>query len=1046
MTEQRGTLDRGGDGFRGVNGDAAAASMDTTDLINILDAVEVPVVALRRDFTISYFNKAGAETLGLSQSDIGRTPRDISVLAGLPRLEQQCNQVISGGLEVRADFRDGDKWFVVRISPYTIVDRQVTGILLTFTNVTAFRSSIDQAIYERESAKAILNAVAEPLVVLSADQRIQSGNRAFYTKFGVSRDETQGVPLYELGKGAFEFGQLRMQLTEMLTHSSAFQPVEVDHVLTVEGKRTFILNAHALSFPGRSERRVLVSFQDITVRKQAEAGLRELNDTLEKQVRVRTEELGLIINTIPALAWSARPDGSAEFFNQHYLAYVGLSLEQLQGSGWTVAVHPDDLSTLLAAWQSMMATGKAGEVEGRLRRFDGEYRWFLFRTNPMRDKSGKLLRWYGTNIDIDDRRRAEEALRDSEQSLRLILDGIAGLVAIMGTTGEVEAVNRQVLDYFGKSTEEMKGWSTSDAVHPDDLPGVISAWRYSLETGSPYVVDHRLRRADGVYRWFHARGLPLLGEEGRVVRWYVLLTDIDDRRRAEEALQASERELGLTINTIPALAWSARPDGAAEFFNQHYLAYVGLPLQKLQESGWTTAVHPDDLGALFAAWQSMMAAGKGGEVEGRLRRFDGEYRWFLFRANPMLDESGNILKWYGTNADIHDRKQAEEKLRRSEAFLTEGQKLSRIGNFSWLVATDDIKWSDQIYRIFEFELGVPVTFELIGSRVHPEDLPLLYDMIGRAQSGVSDFEYEHRLLMPDQSIKYLHLIGHGARDREGRQEYIGAVQDVTQRRLSEEALGKARSDLANVARVTSLGVLTASIAHEVNQPLSGIVTNASTCLRMLSADPPNVEGARETARRAIRDGNRASDVITRLRTLYSKKDLSPESMDLNEATREVTSLSLSELHSKGVILRHELADDLPPVIGDRVQLQQVILNLLRNAADAMSGIDDRPRDLLVRTEREEGDRVRLSVKDAGVGFTAQAAEKLFEAFFTTKTDGMGIGLSISRSIIEAHRGRLWAAPNDGPGATFAFSIPCSREGLTDGENRVQWRDTFTGTA
>jgi PAS domain S-box-containing protein len=606
----------------------------------------------------------------------------------------------------------------------------------------------------------------------------------------------------------------------------------------------------------------------------------------------------------------------------------------------------------------------------------------------------------------------------------------------MSATGEVEVVNRQASDYFGKTFEEMKGWATSDAVHPDDVPGVISAWRHSVETVSPYDVDHRLRRADGVYRWFRARGLPLRDDEGHALRWYVLLTDIDEQKRAEEALLARERELSVIVNTVPALAWSARPDGSAEFFNQHYLAYVGLPLEQLQGSGWTVAVHPDDLGALIAAWQSMMGAGKAGEVEGRLRRFDGEYRWFLFRTNPMLDESGNILKWYGTNTDIDDRKRAEEQFRRSEAFLTEGQKLSRIGNFSWLVATDDLKWSDQLYRIFEFELGVPVTFELIGSRVHPEDLPLLYDMIGKAQRGVSDFEYEHRLLMPDRSIKYLHLIGHGTRDREGRQEYIGAVQDVTQRRLSEEALGKARSELANVARVTSLGVLTASIAHEVNQPLSGIVTNASTCLRMLSADPPNVEGARETARRAIRDGNRASDVVTRLRTLYSNKDLSPESMDLNEATREVTSLSLSELQSKRVILRHELADDLPPVIGDRIQLQQVILNLLRNASDAMSGVDDRPRELLIRTECDEGDRVRLSVKDAGVGFTPQAADKLFEAFFTTKSDGMGIGLSISRSIIEAHRGRLWATANDGPGATFAFSIPCRRESLADAETRV----------
>ena len=265
-------------------------------------------------------------------------------------------------------------------------------------------------------------------------------------------------------------------------------------------------------------------------------------------------------------------------------------------------------------------------------------------------------------------------------------------------------------------------------------------------------------------------------------------------------------------------------------------------------------------------------------------------------------------------------------------------------------------------------------------------------------------------------------------------------EDITQRKLSEEALAKARSELTNVARITSLGVLTASIAHEINQPLSGIITNASTCQRMLSADPPNVDGARETVRRTIRDGHRASDVITRLRTLYSKKEPSPESMDLNEATREVTALWLSELQRTGVMLRYELADDLPAVAGDRIQLQQVILNLLRNAADAMSTVDDRPRELLIRTERDQGNEVRLSVKDSGVGLTPQAAEKIFEAFYTTKTDGMGIGLSISRSIIEAHQGRLWATPNGGPGSTFSFAIPCALEGLADAETGINRAD------
>jgi C4-dicarboxylate-specific signal transduction histidine kinase len=385
--------------------------------------------------------------------------------------------------------------------------------------------------------------------------------------------------------------------------------------------------------------------------------------------------------------------------------------------------------------------------------------------------------------------------------------------------------------------------------------------------------------------------------------------------------------------------------------------------------------------------------------------------------------------------DISKRKQAEQALRRSEAFLAEAQHLSHTGSFSWRVATGEITWSEQLYRIYELENSVPVTLELIRTRVHPEDLTLYERMVEEARIGASDFEWQYRLLMPDHSIKYMHALARPTRDQDGQLEYIAAVQDVTARRLAEEARDKARSELTHVARVTSFGTLTASIAHELNQPLSGIVTNASTCLRMLAADPPNVDGARETARRTIRDGNRASEMITRLRALFSKKSTTIQALDLNEAIREVIALSMSELQKNRVILRPELAQDLPLVTGDRVQLQQVILNLLRNASDAMSTVDDRPRDLLIRTEPDDNDRVRLSVSDVGMGFEPQAADKLFEAFYSTKNEGMGIGLSVSRSIIEHHHGRLWATPNNGPGVTFSFSIPCRPEGLTSDGTR-----------
>ena len=412
-----------------------------------------------------------------------------------------------------------------------------------------------------------------------------------------------------------------------------------------------------------------------------------------------------------------------------------------------------------------------------------------------------------------------------------------------------------------------------------------------------------------------------------------------------------------------------------------------------------------------------------------VRRKDGTEFPVEISLSPLETEEGTLVS--GAVRDISDRKRAEDELRRSEAFLAEGQRLGQIGSYSWRPATDEITWSAELYRIYELEIGVPVTLELIRSRVHPEDVTLIEKMklVDQAREGGHTFEWRYRLLMPDHSIKYMHAVAHATRDQTGQSEYIASVQDVTPRRLAEEARDKAQSELANVARVMSLGALTASIAHEVNQPLSGIITNASTCLRMLATDPPQVDGARETARRTIRDGNRMSEVIARLRALFSKKEPTTESVNLNDAVLEVIALSIVELQKNRVMLCPELADDLPLITGDRVQLQQVILNLLRNGSDAMSTVEDRPRQLVIRTERDDGDRVRLTVQDAGIGFDPHAADRLFDAFYTTKGDGMGIGLSVSRSIIERHRGRLWATLNDGPGAAFSFSIPRTSEGL-----------------
>ena len=560
-------------------------------------------------------------------------------------------------------------------------------------------------------------------------------------------------------------------------------------------------------------------------------------------------------------------------------------------------------------------------------------------------------------------------------------------------------------------------------VHPDDFEGTLNYFRGFMALGRQSEFETRIRRFDGVYRWFQVRNNPLRNPEGDIVRWYGLLTDIHDRKLAEEAVAARERDLKVTVDTIPALVWSARADGTADFFNRHYLDYVGEPLDQMMDWQWTSAVHPDDLARLGVVWQQARETKQSTVCEARLRGADGKYRWFIFRANPLRDEAGRAVKWYGINIDIEDRKRAEERLRQSEASLADAQRVSSVGSFTWLPDTDEVSLSEELYRIFEFDGDLPTTFQQCAAMIDPDDRTLFAEKVALARAGMSHEDVDIRLRMRDGRIKYLRTASRATRRADGRELVVVTIQDITQRRLAEDAVNELRTELAHVSRVSTLGAMTASIAHEVNQPLSGIVTNAGTCLRMLASDPPNIDGARETARRTIRDGNRASEIVARLRALFSKKSEAADEVDLNEAARDVIALCASELRRSRVELEADLAGDLPAVVGDRIQLQQVILNLLLNAADALSGIDEGPRRATVRTGQDQDGNVQLTVEDNGVGIDPDNLAALFDAFYTTKPHGMGVGLSVSRSIIEHHRGRIWASPNAGAGASFTFAIP-----------------------
>jgi len=365
------------------------------------------------------------------------------------------------------------------------------------------------------------------------------------------------------------------------------------------------------------------------------------------------------------------------------------------------------------------------------------------------------------------------------------------------------------------------------------------------------------------------------------------------------------------------------------------------------------------------------------------------------------------------------------ELQRRESYLAEAQLLSHTGSFGWNVSSGEIYWSDETYRIFEFEPKTKMTLESIVQRTHPEDRQAVENLIERVSRERTEFDFGHRLLMTDGSTKYLRVVGRPSTDDGGHFEFVGAVMDMTERKRAEEALRQTRAALAHVTRVTTLGEITASIAHEVNQPLAAAITDSNTCLRWLERDPPNLEKARAAVLRSVKDSTRAADIIKRIRMLFKKGATQREPVDMNEVIREMIALLHDEAERYSVSIRAELAADLPKVMADRILLQQVVMNLMLNGVDAMKGTSI-PRELMMKSLHQNG-HLLVTVSDTGVGVASDQTAEIFEAFFTTKPEGTGMGLPISRSIVESHDGRLWVTANSGRGATFHFTLPSNIE-------------------
>jgi PAS domain S-box-containing protein len=504
--------------------------------------------------------------------------------------------------------------------------------------------------------------------------------------------------------------------------------------------------------------------------------------------------------------------------------------------------------------------------------------------------------------DITEQKRAQDALRESEQSLRSVIDGIPGLVGTLAANGDIEAVNRQILEYYGTTLEELKKrWQ--GMVHPEDLPRIIEGLTQSIASGEPFEVEFRPRRFDGVYRWFQARTLPFRDANGRIVRWYNLLIDIDERKRAEEALRESEQSLRSAIDGIPGLVGILAPNGDVEAVNRQIYEYCGQTLEELRNWGTNGTVHPEDLPHTAEIFGKSIAAGTPYQFEHRLRRFDGEYRWFDDRGVPIRDNSGRITRWYVLLTDIEDRTRALARLQQMQA------------------------------------------------------------------------------------------------------------------------------EFARMNRVSIMGELAASLSHEITQPIASARNNARAAMNFLDRKPLDLREVREALDCVVGDADRAGNIIGRIRDQIRKAPPRKDHFDLNAAITEVIALARSAIIRNGVSVQARLADELPSVHGDRVQLQQVALNLILNAVEAMGSAAAGARELSISTEQDQAG-VLVAVRDSGPGIDPTNLERVFEAFYTTKSSGTGMGLAICRSIIDAHGGRLWAEANEPRGALFQFTLPGNERELT----------------
>ncbi len=627
------------------------------------------------------------------------------------------------------------------------------------------------------------------------------------------------------------------------------------------------------------------------------------------------------------------------------------------------------------------------------------------------------------------RLRAEKELRENHYLMELATRaGKMGLWMRDVKKGEFW-VNPHLRALFGFNENEAIQFNEMfGRIHPDDRDRISDEVSIAEKAGLAFEGEFRVMLPDGAERWVVSRGESFAGTLDDSQRRFGSIIDITDRKRAEEALRESEDRFRTMANSAPVMIWVAGPDKLCNFFNKGWLDFTGRTLVQELGNGWAEGVHPEDLQRCLGVYFKAFDARQKFAMEYRLRRKDGEYRWVLDHGVPRSESSGAFLGYIGTAIDITEHKRSEEALDHERAFLR--LVINTTPNF--IFAKDRQGRFTLANQAVADAYGTTVD-DLIGKtdadfNPNKEEVELFRRVDQEViDSRLERFIAEEQITDAQGKLRWLQTVKRPLLERDGSaNQVLGASTDITVRKKTELELREQRAELAHVARISTMGELAASLAHELNQPLTAILSNAQAALRFLSAKPADLDEVRDILEDIVKDNSRAGEVIRRMRALVKKEAIDFSTLELANLIRDVVVLVHSDAILQNIQVALDLADHLPPVLGDKVQLQQVVLNLLLNAFDAMKGCPASERQVKLSVKGQGSDFIEVAVSDCGTGLSGSKLDKIFEPFYTTKGEGLGMGLSICRSIVEAHGGRLWAENNPARGATFYFTIPAAQ--------------------